>query len=58
MQDAQVRALGWEDTGERNGYPLQYSRLENSTDRRAWQATAHGIQEELDTTQQLTLSLS
>ena len=28
--------------GERNGNPLQYSRLENSTDRGAWQATIHG----------------
>ena len=29
--------------GERNGYPLQYSYLENSIDRGAWQATVHGI---------------
>ena len=29
--------------GEGNGYPLQYSCLENSTDRRAWQATVHGV---------------
>ena len=29
--------------GERNGYPLQYSCLENSVDRRAWWATVHGI---------------
>ena len=28
--------------GEENGYTLQYSCLENSTDREAWQATAHG----------------
>ena len=27
---------------ERNGYPLQYSCLENSMDGRAWQATVHG----------------
>ena len=26
---------------ERNGYPLQYSCLEDSMDRRAWQATVH-----------------
>ena len=26
-----------------NGYPLQYSCLENSMDRRAWQATDHGV---------------
>ena len=29
--------------GEGNGYPLQYSCLENSTDRGAWQATVYGI---------------
>ena len=30
--------------GEGNGYPLQYSCLENSMDRGAWQATVHGSQ--------------
>ena len=30
-------------TGEGNGYPLQYSCLENSMDRRTWQATVHGV---------------
>ena len=29
--------------GERIDYPLQYSCLENSMDRGAWQATVHGI---------------
>ena len=29
--------------GEENGNPLQYSCLENSRDRGAWQATVHGI---------------
>ena len=29
--------------GERHGYPLQYSGLENSVDRGAWQAIAHGV---------------
>ena len=29
--------------GEVNGNPLQYCCLENSMDRRAWQATVHGI---------------
>ena len=29
--------------GEGNGYPLQYSCLENPMDRGAWQATVHGI---------------
>ena len=30
-------------SGERNGNPLQYSCLENSMDREAWQATVHGV---------------
>ena len=29
--------------GEGNGYPLQYSGLENFMDRGAWWATVHGI---------------
>ena len=29
--------------GEGNGYPLQYSCLENPMDRRAWQVTAYGV---------------
>ena len=29
--------------GEGNGYPLQYSCLENSMDREAWWAIVHGI---------------
>ena len=29
--------------GEKNGYPLQYSCLGNPMDRRAWQATVHGV---------------
>ena len=29
--------------GERNGYPLQYSYLENPTDRGAWWATVHRV---------------
>ena len=36
--------------GERNGYPLQYSCLENSMDREAWQAT--------DTIERLSLSFA
>ena len=31
--------------GEENGYPLQYSGLENSVDREAWRATVHGVAE-------------
>ena len=29
--------------GEGNGNPLQYSYLENFTDREAWWATVHGV---------------
>ena len=29
--------------GGGNWYPLQYSCLENSMDREAWQATVHGV---------------
>ena len=33
---------GWgRSPGEKNGYPLQYSCLENLMDRGAWWATAH-----------------
>ena len=40
--------------GGGNGNPLQYSCLENSMDRRAWQAIVHGVTEELDMTERLT----
>ena len=36
--------------GEGNGYPLQYSCLENSMDRGAWQVTPWG-RKELDVTE-------
>ena len=38
--------------GETNGYPLQYSYLENSMDRRVWRATVHGVTES-NTTERL-----
>ena len=37
-----VAGLG-RSSGEGNGNPLQYSCLENSMDRGAWQATVHGL---------------
>ena len=46
MQETQVQSLGWFNPfspGEGNGNPLQYSCLENSMDRGAWQATIHGV---------------
>ena len=39
---------------EGNGNPLQYSSLENSMVRGAWQATVHGVSKESDTTEQLS----
>ena len=35
---------------ELNMVPLQFSYLGNPMDRGAWQATAHGVTKELDTT--------
>ena len=37
-----IPGLGW-FPGEGNGNPLQYSCLENPTDRGAWPATVHGV---------------
>ena len=39
--------------GEGNGNPLQYSCLENSMDRGAWQVMANGVRKESDTTERL-----
>ena len=41
--------------GEGNGYPVQYSCLENFMNRGAWWATIHKVPKESDTTKQLTL---
>ena len=40
--------------GERNGNPLQYFCLGNPMDRRAWQATDHGVTNKSDMTKQLS----
>ena len=40
--------------GVGNGNPLQYSCLENPTDREAWQATVHSVSEESDATEHAT----
>ena len=43
-QETQVQSLGGEDPlEEENGNPLQYSCLENPTDRGGWRATVHGV---------------
>ena len=45
---------GWgRSRGEENGNPLQYSCLENPTDRGTWWAIGHGVAES-DMTEQLT----
>ena len=52
MQETGVQALGLgRSPGEGNGYPLQYSGLENSMDRGAWQATVLWGRKESDTTE-------
>ena len=39
IQETQIQSLGWgRSPGGKNGNPLQYSCLENSTDREAWHA--------------------
>ena len=40
--------------GDRHGNPLQYSCLENPMERRAWQATVHGVTKELEMTEHLS----
>ena len=46
MQEIRIRSLDQKGSpGEGNGYPLQYSCLENSMDRGALWATVHGITE-------------
>ena len=42
-QDLGSTPKSGKSSGKENGYPLQYSCLENSTDRGAWQATVYGI---------------
>ena len=42
--------------GEENGNPVQYSCLENSMDRGAWQATVHGLAKESDMTEHIARS--
>ena len=51
MQETGVWSLGLEDSLEGgNGNPLQYSCLEDPTDREAWWATVHGVEKEMGMT--------
>ena len=50
MRDTSSIPGSGRSTGEENGYPFQYSCLEDSMDREAWQTTFHGVAEE-DTTE-------
>ena len=43
MRETWVWSLGWKDSWRKNGYPLQYSCLENPMGRGAWWATVHGV---------------
>ena len=46
MQETWVQFPGWGRSPiERNGYPLQYSCLENSMDRGVWWAIVHQVTE-------------
>ena len=54
MQEIPVQSLGWEDSLD--GYPLQYSCLENSMEREGWQATVHGVSKSQRCLNDLTLS--
>ena len=58
MQQTWIQSLGKKKTpGEGNDYPLQYSCLENSMDRGAWQAIYSPWDcKESDTTKQLARS--
>ena len=43
MWETWVQSLGWEDPLEKGTASCQYSCLENSMDRGAWQATVPGV---------------
>ena len=49
MQENGIQSLGGEDPLEKkgNGYPLQYSCLESSVERGAWQDIVHGVTKSL-----------
>ena len=53
---ASIPGLG-RSPGEGNGYPLQYSCLDNPMDRGAWRLTVHRVTKQLDMTERLTESV-
>ena len=59
IQETGVQSLGGEDSPrEGNGYPLQYSCLDNSTGRGACWATVHEVAKSQTPTERLTHPLS
>ena len=58
MQETRVPSLGWEDPLEKE-MATHFSSLtwRIPMDRRAWQATVHGVKKELDKTKQLNLAV-
>ena len=42
-QSHSIMSVSWPISGEGNGYPLQYSCLEDSMDGGAWWSTVHGV---------------
>ena len=53
MQETQLQFLGQEEPLEKGMVTLQYSRLENSMDRGAWQAIQSMGHKELDKTEDI-----
>ena len=47
--EGSISGLG-RSPGKENSNPLQHSYLENPMDRKAWQATIHGVSKESDPT--------
>ena len=54
MQETWVQSLGWEGLGEENGYPLQYSCLENPHGQRSLAGCCPCSNKESDMIEQLS----
>ena len=55
MQETRAQSLDGRDPGGEHGNPLQYSCLENSMDRGAWQATVHRVTKSRTQLKQLSM---